>query len=485
MMPAMALAMLFGVTAPAMATEYVYELTNQLTAGEFLIVNINTTGSGFALGHDGGSVDSDDAVTVSDDNTVANAYYIEETDVNGTSKWTVTADDDAWTFKNGNWYVSTSIVSNLEVVIYGAKSWTYNATNHSLFTKVYPLFSSPYNHYLTYNDGFRSVTSQSSIYLYKKVRKKAKLTASTSSLSFNCEIPNIDSKTFNVTGAYLRDNVNVALDDPSGVFIINPTSFTKSSNNTVSGTVTVTFTPNERDNHNYTGKVTLTTTEGNTVEITLNANSTDKWIDATITSAQMSTFYCDFPVIIPKSPTGLQNVKYVYRIQGNSVILYDWSQENNHIPANSGMILEGNPGTYRFYKYHGTVNSLPEECPNLLSGTCTQLTRKQALEQAGKTEDNAIIMTLAPGKSSNFGFYKFIGDKLAPNKAFLIYDTTSNSNVSYLSIGGGGGEDLDGIRDVKSIGNDDAWYTLQGARLNGTPTQRGIYIHGGKKVAVK
>ena len=41
------------------------------------------------------------------------------------------------------------------------------------------------------------------------------------------------------------------------------------------------------------------------------------------------------------------------------------------------------------------------------------------------------------------------------------------------------------IHDVKVKVTDDAWYTLQGARLNGKPTQRGIYIHGGKKVAVK
>ena len=29
------------------------------------------------------------------------------------------------------------------------------------------------------------------------------------------------------------------------------------------------------------------------------------------------------------------------------------------------------------------------------------------------------------------------------------------------------------------------WYTLDGRKLSGKPTQRGIYIHGGKKVVVK
>ncbi len=31
----------------------------------------------------------------------------------------------------------------------------------------------------------------------------------------------------------------------------------------------------------------------------------------------------------------------------------------------------------------------------------------------------------------------------------------------------------------------DAWYTLDGRRLDGKPTQRGIYINNGKKVAIK
>ena len=31
----------------------------------------------------------------------------------------------------------------------------------------------------------------------------------------------------------------------------------------------------------------------------------------------------------------------------------------------------------------------------------------------------------------------------------------------------------------------DAWYTLDGVRLDGKPTKKGLYIHGGRKVVVK
>ena len=31
----------------------------------------------------------------------------------------------------------------------------------------------------------------------------------------------------------------------------------------------------------------------------------------------------------------------------------------------------------------------------------------------------------------------------------------------------------------------DAWYTLDGRRINGKPTQKGVYINGGRKVVIK
>ena len=46
--------------------------------------------------------------------------------------------------------------------------------------------------------------------------------------------------------------------------------------------------------------------------------------------------------------------------------------------------------------------------------------------------------------------------------------------------------DPDGIRDIKDSKNlNDSWYTLDGRKLQGKPTQRGIYIKDGKKMLIK
>jgi hypothetical protein len=35
------------------------------------------------------------------------------------------------------------------------------------------------------------------------------------------------------------------------------------------------------------------------------------------------------------------------------------------------------------------------------------------------------------------------------------------------------------------VGRNAAWYTLDGVKVNGKPTCKGLYIHGGKKVVIK
>ena len=50
------------------------------------------------------------------------------------------------------------------------------------------------------------------------------------------------------------------------------------------------------------------------------------------------------------------------------------------------------------------------------------------------------------------------------------------------------GEETTGILEVSANSNevkDDAWYSLDGVRLSGKPTQRGMYINKGKKILVK
>ena len=67
---------------------------------------------------------------------------------------------------------------------------------------------------------------------------------------------------------------------------------------------------------------------------------------------------------------------------------------------------------------------------------------------------------------------------IRPFEAY-IYSASAN-RAPYLRIGGcdTGMEDL--VADKEEV-----WHTLQGIRLSGRPTERGVYIRNGKKVMVK
>jgi hypothetical protein len=103
---------------------------------------------------------------------------------------------------------------------------------------------------------------------------------------------------------------------------------------------------------------------------------------------------------------------------------------------------------------------------------------------------------LPAGDASNL--YLGAGNQLYwPNKA-----RTLNAFRAYFNVNLGGdsqvrafrlnfGEEvITGIIDVPGSGLNaqdgaDEWYTLDGRKLNDKPSQKGIYIHGGKKVVVK
>ena len=77
-------------------------------------------------------------------------------------------------------------------------------------------------------------------------------------------------------------------------------------------------------------------------------------------------------------------------------------------------------------------------------------------------------------------------------KQGLTAGEPSNSNqasVRAFKLNFGGDDNAMGIISVHDSGfmvnGSDAWYSLDGRRLNGKPTQRGIYINNGKKTIIK
>ena len=86
--------------------------------------------------------------------------------------------------------------------------------------------------------------------------------------------------------------------------------------------------------------------------------------------------------------------------------------------------------------------------------------------------------------SAGFGFHKYTGEYVPAQKAFLPLNTSNGAKAILTMVF------ADVTTGVKSVSSDNEdlqndWYSLDGTRLNGKPSQPGIYINGRKKITIK
>lgn len=86
-------------------------------------------------------------------------------------------------------------------------------------------------------------------------------------------------------------------------------------------------------------------------------------------------------------------------------------------------------------------------------------------------------------KGSDFGFFEYTAHYMPANKAFLIIEGGAALSRG-LTMVYGDETGIETVSDVRSQMSDD-WYTLDGRKLDGKPTVRGIYVNNGQKIIIK
>ncbi|MGM9686226.1 MAG: hypothetical protein ACI3YI_08395, partial [Bacteroidaceae bacterium] len=200
---------------------------------------------------------------------------------------------------------------------------------------------------------------------------------------------------------------------------------------------------------------------------------TDEPFTLTVSSAGVATLYLGFDAIIPDEdffiPTAVKS------IDGAVALLQE--PKGGIIPANTGMLIFANPGTYTIYP---SPVPATEPVSSLLHGVLTDTPVSTIKEQ----EDGADIFVLSRGSEEYVGF-KPAGSSLtvAANKAYLPVGQTIE--VKFINILFGG-NNVTGIEDIKAAltsPDSNEIFDLSGRRVS-NPT-KGIYIIDGKKVLVK
>lgn len=115
---------------------------------------------------------------------------------------------------------------------------------------------------------------------------------------------------------------------------------------------------------------------------------------------------------------------------------------------------------------------------SLAEGTLDNVTGNLLKVSNGTVSGGNNIYALAE-KNGTTAFYRVSPSVTIPNgKVYLEIAAGANEVIFF------GNNETDAISNIENdmITTDDAWYTLDGQRLNGAPTQHGIYIFNGKKV---
>ena len=136
----------------------------------------------------------------------------------------------------------------------------------------------------------------------------------------------------------------------------------------------------------------------------------------------------------------------------------------NEVPAGTGVILEGVAGN----TYDVLVNGTSFVYSNLLKGTLSQTTVSEGYVLRGDHFERVESSTT-----------------VAANSAYLTLPASvQGPSTLSLKCMNGVTDDIDAVvTDV--TGGNGHWYTLQGMRLDGSPSTPGIYIRNGRKVMVR
>ena len=164
---------------------------------------------------------------------------------------------------------------------------------------------------------------------------------------------------------------------------------------------------------------------------------------------------------------------YKATVDGSSLVLTE--VEDKIVNSETAVILKssGNP-----------VMTLTETGSNDTNGNDLRGISDRDLRTSVISNFSANEIYTMGNTSVGFGFHRYTGEFVPAGKAFLPLYTSDGAKAQSLTIVFAIGST--GIKSVSSDSNvQNDWFSLDGTRLNGKPSQPGIYVNGKKKVVVK
>ena len=233
---------------------------------------------------------------------------------------------------------------------------------------------------------------------------------------------------------------------------------------------------------NNAAALTLTSVNGGFANYMENLMALDAIIDAyenpytlNVTDAGYATLYLGYPAAIP-TIDGEDNGVYIVKEDGINENYIHLEPVTGVLPANTGVIVKANQGTYKFVY---SADEATAVTGNLLKGSVTD----------EYVAGDAYVL----GNVNGIGLYKAVLNKNEAGETGTTH-FKNNANKAYLPAVAGSanvasysfrfGEGTTGVENVVVENEVKAIYDLTGRRVDNISAP-GIYIVGGRKVLVK
>lgn len=312
-----------------------------------------------------------------------------------------------------------------------------------------------------------------------------------------CYVPNLTAGTYNVTASIGDDKYAVSTSGDAKTLTVNAGSPIVESNAVATVTVTPAIntiaqvTVGDATYYvpvvNGTGTLTLPQQVAGTHNVQAQFIEDGQYTASTSTTQQLvSVTGVTFPFATGqewatwcddwawKKPAGV-TAYTISAVSGNTVTIT--AVEGETIPSHTPLLLRKTTDAVTPTKViTGTGTD------NLVLATPTGATFY------GNASDTKITEGYNYAYGSSYGLY---------NGEFVLIDTDNGiaANRCLLNVGGTNsapvltiGTETTSLSPVPSPsreGSSQGWYTLDGRKLNGKPTQKGIYVNGGRKVVIK
>ena len=315
-----------------------------------------------------------------------------------------------------------------------------------------------------------------------------------------CYVPNLTADTYDVTASIGDDKYADSNSGDAKKLTVTGTNLIKESNAVATVTVTPainTIAQVTMGNVTYnvpvvngTGTLTLPQQVAGTYNVQAKFIEDEQYLAATSATQQLvAVTGVTFPFAANqewatwcddwawKKPAGV-TAYTISAVSGNTVTISEVT--GTDIPSHTPLLLKK------------TGDAVTPTAVKAATGTGALVsTNATGATFYGNASDTQITDGYNYTYGSSYGLY---------NGEFVLIDTYSGipANRCLLTLGSNTGApvltistDVTGVKEVVKLGvesevkKDDSWYSLDGRKLEGVPTKKGIYINGGRKVVVK